>query len=252
MSHIDLIIPCIEDDIPMLGLALEGARKCVEERIGKVFVVAPSSPAIKEACGLLHADFVDERVLMGFCKDDLQLPTKARKGWIYQQLIKLNGGELTKKDEYLVLDADHVLLQPHSFVMEKGYRFYTSTEYHLPYFYAIERLFGGTVRKTVQESFISDKMIFNRRLLEEMKAEIRQACGCPWTEAIACCCSNNSSGFSEFETYGSWLYARYPELVHLVPDGRLRCRRHVDIRNNSYADLTEMFQQYASVTELKK
>lgn len=184
---IDVVIPCSQDDARLLPLCVQGVRENVADGVGDIYVVAPYTKDIEGVCNLFGLNYVDERELMGFGKEDLKLPSLARPAWIYQQLIKLNAYTLPVSEDFLVIDADHVLLQEHQFVYHhniKRYCFYMSHEYNKVYFDFIDRLFGGTVVKGWKLSFISDKMIFNKTYIEQMLKEIERHCKCYWLSLI--------------------------------------------------------------------
>ena len=144
---IDILIPAINSDIPMLEKAIVGARKNIEDGVNEIFVIAPENNDMKRVCSENNVTFVNEVDSIGFGKNDFDIGNNARNGWFYQQLLKLNGDKIANTDSFLVLDADHVLLKGHRFVLGEKFMFYTSKEFHQPYFEAINKLFGGKYGK---------------------------------------------------------------------------------------------------------
>ena len=246
---IDILIPTIEDDLPMLRLTIESVHKNIEDEVNKIFIICPESDKIKEFCENNKCEYINEKEYIGFTKNIFGFG--GRNGWFYQQLLKLNGNTLVECDNFLALDADHVLLKPHLFVDGDKFNFYTSKEYHVPYFVTMNKLFNGTIGKTIDKSFISDKMIFNKDALIKMKGEIEKNCNDNWINAIANNCYNhNECGFSEFETYGTYFFTLYRNNVNLIDDERLMCFEK-RIERMTLDELSEEFNNYKSITEFR-
>jgi hypothetical protein len=152
---------------------------------------------IPETSILPHA----KEILKKYMPKDIQ----GRLGWYLQQLLKikalLDGND---DDIILIWDADTIPLKPLNFVNKDGkIIYYTGKEHHPPYFDLIKKIFGFD--KKVNFSFIAQcfpaKVVwvkaFCKKLEDKYKAD--------WVEAI---CSNiisfNGSGFSEYETLGTF------------------------------------------------
>lgn len=250
---IDIVIPCSQEDARLLPLCVQGVRENVANGAGKIYVIAPQCREVVSVCDLLGLVFVDEMEFIGFGKEDLHLPSHARPAWIYQQLIKLKAHALPVSKDFLVIDADHILLRSHYFVLSNEYFFYVSNEYHKPYFDAIENLFGEGVRQAFRFSFISDKMIFNRDYVAEMLTEIESHCKCSWIEAIETKCPDEYNNFSEYETYGNWLIARKGRYdVTICDEKRFKARKYIHLEEANYKDLKREFGcYYESITQMK-
>ena len=139
-----------------------------------------------------------------------------RSGWYFQQFLKIQACHLPGiADHYLIWDSDTILLQPLEFFDAQGRILVTPTKrHHKPYFQAINRLLG--LDKQTDYSFIAEHLMvrtgFMRELLERLKAcaADRQT----WVEAIFEAVSPThlaTTGFSEYETYGNYVAARYPD-----------------------------------------
>lgn len=251
---IDIVIPCSKADAKLLPLCVQGVRENVADGVGDIYVVAPYTKDIEGVCNIFGLNYVNEREFMRFGKEDLKLPSLARPAWIYQQLIKLNAYTLPVSEDFLVIDADHVLLKEHRFVQSSFcHKFYVSDEYHKPYFDAIENLFGAGVRQAFRFSFISDKMIFNRDYVAEMLTEIESHCKCSWIEAIETKCPDEYNNFSEYETYANWVIARKGRYdVTICDEMRFKARKYIYLSEASYNELKQDFGElYDSITQMK-
>lgn len=211
-TTIDVVIPVCEKDLHILPLCLEGVRRMVVHRIAAIYIVAAGSERVCAFCLRHELVFVEERSVLGYGPAELGVrigpePGCDRSGWIFQQLLKLSG-RVGTSDYFLVIDSDHLLMRPHTFVTASGrLLFYGSSECHEPYYRNIERLMGFTPRSGM--SYVAHKMIFSRALLGELHREIeRRNGGRRWDRAIVGSLDRSEmSGFSEFELFGNFVPA---------------------------------------------
>ncbi len=238
-SEIDVVIPVTRKDLAVLPLALEGIRRCVSHPIAAIYIVASPDPAVMEFCRDKGVEFVDERSVLGYGPSALGvtagIPPRDRSGWIFQQLLKLSGA-VGHSPRFVTVDADHVMLQPHTFVAADGRLcFYQSKEYHRPYYEGMRRLMGLEPDSAL--SYVAHKMVFDRELLASLRSRI-ESCnpGMKWDEAIVASIDRHElSGFSEFELYGNY-----------VPAGRkyrLPFRNH-HLPASAMADYRELVRRY--------
>lgn len=219
---IDVAIPVVPKDLPTLPICVAAVRKFIPHKILKIYIIAPDNQKIRHVAKSLNADFIDENTILPGSPDDIRIDRKDRenrKGWIFQQFIKLSANVGTAKD-ILFIDADHILLRPHTFIAADGSRiFYASKEAYFPYYDNIRRLTGKFPLHTF--SFIAHKMMFNRQQLRELQATLlyspfaqkinsllppRNAVS-DWKEIILRSLDwDYPSPFSEFELY--------PHLIH--------------------------------------
>ena len=146
------------------------------------------------------------------------IPPK-RTGWYFQQFLKMFWCFSSFcSDYYTVWDADTIPLKSIELFSNdfKPYIHY-KTEHHVAYFETIEKLLN--MKKKVDYSFISEKMTFSKKIMQELLNEISQAeiLGNSIIEKIifAASSSSNELGFSEFETYGTYISYKYPALYQL-------------------------------------
>lgn len=207
---IDVIIPAIKKDLSILPLTIEGVRNNVNHRISAIYVVAPSDEEIIRFCQKHSLVFIDEQTVLGYGPKDVNFVTKKgldRSGWIFQQLIKLSGNIGTNQ-RFLVIDADHILIKPHTFITDQQkFVFYQSDDCHLQYYKTIKALTGK--RQCATLSYISHKMIFDKTILNQLKSAIEQYKGQPWDKAILSSLDEEDySPFSEYELYGLYVPSR--------------------------------------------
>ena len=245
---IDIVIPIIEKDLKILPLCIDGVRNCVKNKINKIYIVAPKVEDIIDFCRYNDLVFLHENSILGIEPKDINLIIEGnngeridRSGWLFQQLLKLSG-KIGDLDNYLCIDADHILIHPHVFLTSDNIPvFYMSEEKHLPYYATIKKLLP--ISKFSSLSYVAHKMIFNKKTLGTMHKEIENISGNDWITTII----NNldmqeCSSFSEFELYGNYTKIK----IH-------RPWKQKTLKSSSYSlsykSLCDNYQQrYASLT----
>lgn len=207
---IDVIIPIIAKDLDTLPLCLEGVRHCVEHPIKGIYIVAPEDPSIIDFCTRNNLNFVAETSVLGFGPKQLDLnitlpdgSTVNRSGWLFQQFLKLAGNIGTCR-HYLCIDADHILIHPHSFLSDDGKTiFYMSYEEVQPYYDNIHKLFPGM--QLAPLSYVDHKMLFDKERIAKLHSALEKDLGIKWYDVILHNYDRSQvSGFSEFELYGNF------------------------------------------------
>jgi hypothetical protein len=155
---------------------------------------------------------------LGYGKNEIHYTVNGwdRRGWIYQQLLKLAADKLVGTKNYLVLDSDTVLVNKNSFIDRDKFVFQQSREWHEPYRATYRKLFKREPATNL--STVCHMMLFNVALLRELKQELEAVNGQPWDQAIvAALDQTEASSFSEYETYAAWVRDHYPTRVRPVP-----------------------------------
>ncbi|WP_028562195.1 DUF6492 family protein [Paenibacillus pinihumi] len=206
---IDVFIPAIEKDLGTLPYVIDSVRKHVKHPIDRIMIVSPDRPAIRKAIAKKGCTFVNERNVLPFTKQDINYRSKRweRSGWLYQQLLKLGGERFGNQRHYLVIDADTILLRPHRFKSGEKFIFYSRKWSQDEYFNTYSRLLGK--KASAPRSFVAHYMLFDKKKVRELKQTIEKRHGVKWYSAILRSINKKKQfGFSEFETYGNFLYAR--------------------------------------------
>lgn len=224
-SHLilDVVIPITEEDLkstlsilpywekylPMKKLIFIGNNKLQKALLGypcdKVSFINEDTIMVKQEIRDIIADITDG--------DDAAV---RRTGWYYQQFLKMGYARYCKDDYYLIWDADTAPLKKVNMFEGEHPVFDMKTEEHLPFFHTIENIFGD-MHKVIQGSFISEHMVINCDIMNSLIKEIENnpyVQGGSWYEKILRAVEIAElprSGFSEFETYGTYCTMRYPE-----------------------------------------
>lgn len=211
-EEIDVVLPIIKKDLTILPLCFEGIRTCVVDPVRDIYIVAPEEKEIVDFCKEHNAIYVNEKDVLGISPKDISLIIKDEKGnimdrsgWLFQQLLKLSA-KIGTCNNYLSIDADHILIAPHTFISNDNLPvFYMSSECHDAYYRNIKELIG--LSKLSSLSYVAHKMIFNKTNLKELHKYIEENTRKNWIEAIIDSYDRKEgAGFSEFELYGNFVH----------------------------------------------
>lgn len=239
---VDVIIPVIDKDFEILPLCINSLKKYCLNKIDKIYVVS-NSKKIREYCINNNLQFVEENNIIPKNIQDKQILNKNgedRSGWLKQQLIKLSG-EIGENRFYLVIDADHVLLKEHIFLTsDKKTVFYVSEEYNEPYYDFLNKIWGE--KKINNFSYVSHKMLFDKKVLKELKIEIEQKFSESWIDIILNNLKTESgSFFSEYELYGNFLSSNRKIIKPWN-------NKNIFRRDKNKCDLYQVARRYSTVT----
>ncbi|MFB5265744.1 DUF6492 family protein [Paenibacillus enshidis] len=204
---IDVLIPAIEKDLGTLPYVIDNVRRFVQHPIGRIYIVSPASSKIKQLCSSKNCVFIDEKTVLPITKKDInyQSPRWNRSGWLYQQLLKMNADQYVKASHFLVLDADTVLIRPHSFFKAGKTVFYCRDWSQPEYFNTYRKLLG--MKPPRPRSFVTHYMMLEKSKLTALKKKIEAIHHIPWYKAIIRSIDKKKQfGFSEYETYANYLY----------------------------------------------
>lgn len=147
-------------------------------------------------------------------------PKASRKtGWYFQQFIKMAYAYLCEDENYLVWDSDTIPLHKLDFITEDGKLLYNiKNSRYQAYFNTIDTLFPENLKTLPDDgSFITEHMIFNVEIMKGLIEKIEKNAtisGERFYEKILNAIDAESlplSGFSEFETYGTFMLNYYPD-----------------------------------------
>lgn len=209
---LDVVIPAIDKDIASLPLAVRGVRENLAHPLGDILLLGPPGSQVAALAPTLGCRFVDERALLPFGKDaiDYRIAGYDRAGWVYQQLLKLAADTLTSGSDYLLMDADTALMRPQVFRLDDRHVLLHSDEFNAPYFEVCAKLLGWPPQTLL--SCVAHNMAISVPRLQALRAHLEQRHEQPWYKAILAAVDYDAiSGFSEYELYGQWCLARYPQ-----------------------------------------
>ena len=215
-TPIDVLIPAIEKDLATLPHVIDSVRKYVKHPIREIIIVAPRKQRIISLCAKKGCRFVYENTVLPITKKDIhyQSHTWNRSGWLYQQLLKLGGDKVCSSENYLVIDADTVLIRPHVFKVGDKTVFYCRNWSQGEYFNTYKKLMGRS--RSSRSSFVTHYMLFNKSRVRQLKRAIESKHNSTWYSAIMKSMNKSKPfAFSEFETYGNFLHSSEPSKMIL-------------------------------------
>ena len=134
-----------------------------------------------------------------------------RYGWYLQQLIKLEALRRLGMEGQrgLIWDADTVPLTQLSFFGPRGGAFFWGEERHIPYFRVTETLLG--LPSIVERSFIAQSFPCEAHWIAGFCDFVELCHDVPWWQAIIDQTDlREESGFSEYETLGTYVTHFFP------------------------------------------
>jgi hypothetical protein len=140
-----------------------------------------------------------------------------RKGWYIQQYLKLAfSKDFNDNEIILIWDADTIPLKKLNFINKKGkLLFYTGIEFHKPYFTHIKNTLN--LNKTIEGSFISQCMPLKASWVHHLYKELENKHKMKWDYVLFSNIDYSQvSGFSEYETLGTYFFYHFPNEVQLI------------------------------------
>lgn len=220
----DVVILATKKNLRTLKESIPYIKKNIEHDV--IYIVS-SKKNQAEISDIKNVVFVDEDTVvpnMTFeavaeIMEEL-IGSRSRTGWYFQQFLKLGWAQQATGKYYIVIDADTFPLNGIDFVSVDGkYKFTSKIEYNKPYFDTIDQLFHGRLKRVGDFSFVAEHMAFDVSIVKEMLEEIvgsNHQKGKSFYEIIMRSVNVADlpiAGFSEFETYGTYISIKYPELV---------------------------------------
>ena len=246
-EKIDVLIPAITKDLKTLPYVIDAVRKQVKHPIGSILIVAPKQKKIQKLCRQKGCRFVDENTVLPITKKNIHYRSKKweRSGWLFQQLLKMSGDTLCTSKYFLVIDADTVLIQPHVFRTGNKTLFFCRKWSQPEYFKTYRKLLGE--KAAAPSSFVTHYMLFERSKLQQLKKTIASKHHTSWYSAIIRKMDKSKQfAFSEFETYGNFLYSRNPS--GLVLRRALNKSINMNIAQMTQKQIKKQSRQYRSLS----
>ena len=212
--ELDVVILVAKKDLMILDLTVESVMKYLKHPVNNFFIIGKEDKKIEKIISKFQCTFIDENEIVPLKNTEIDFSYNGidRSKWIYQQLIKLSTDKLTGSKHVFTIDADTLLTSPQIFHKNGKTLFLHSDEFHFPYFIHLEKLLKFIPE--LELSFVAHQMIMDKERLSEMKQKIEKIQEQNWIHAIISLLNKSfKSPFSEFETYGHWMFNNYPDEV---------------------------------------
>ena len=165
---------------------------------------------------LLGIDSI-QNIMRKAAPNEIREDAVKRSGWYLQQFLKMLYAYVCEDDYYMVWDSDTVPLVPIVMTHHGKPIFHMKEEYYQSYFNTMGKILPG-LGKREKKSFISEHMLIQCDIMKKMIEEIesnKDVQGTRSYEKILYSIEKDMlshSGFSEFETYGTYTDIRFPDL----------------------------------------
>ncbi len=228
--------PCIIPTIVNDYLRLRNLRTCLFELlpVNELIFIGPQDliPYLEEDSESIFSGYnigyIDENILLP--RNDvlsvfkLHLPTpepgitQPSMGAYYQQFLKMAYSYACDAEYYISWDADTIPVRNIEMFDGNGIPYLdVKPEHQSDYFDTINTLFG--YGKAISRSFISEHMIFSTSLMKDLINDISSSSlpGNLFYEKILSAIGTVTMrlGFSEFETYGTWIANNHPSAYRI-------------------------------------
>lgn len=164
---------------------------------------------------------------------NLRRPVPPIRGWVMQQVVKLQAAARIEADTLLLVDSDVLFVRPvtaQMFRQDGLLRFYrkdAGVDAHLPrhlIWHDIARdLLGIPGARAPLPDYISAFNVWDRRTVLAMCDRIQQVTGRPWLDAVA-----GQLHVSEFILYGVFVDDVLGEQANVVPVESMLCHSYWD------------------------
>lgn len=140
------------------------------------------------------------------------------ENWLKQQIIKLFCDKI-KSGNILVVDVDLFFIKPITLIENNKYNFFMALEHCEKFFETSKFLID--VDKIAEKSFISDFLLFNDKVLQEIRTKIHNKFNRNIIEVLDDYTKNFNfykNILSEYELYGNYLLKHHPYLINKMID----------------------------------
>ena len=215
MIKYDVVIPININDSKKFLQQTKHLKKFLD--FDKMIIIAPNNSKI--IYENLSDIFINEEELIPKQKlieifNKRGINKTDRIGWYEQQFLKMSYSTICKKEYYLLWDADTIPIKTIKMFDNGRPIFDIKNEYHHPYFITMNNLLKDL--HFSKFSYISEHMIIKTEYMKNLISQIEKNTNIPgrfYYEKILMSIDKSEitkSGFSEFETYGTYIDNNYP------------------------------------------
>lgn len=215
LPEIDVVIPFIPRDISVLPHSVEGVLRYTRNPIGKLRLITPKAETIAGSdlmviqrlsplITLEHDEDVLGEGIFAIARDKM---VPLSPGWHLQQILKFLAVRNSSATSTLILDADTVLLTEKTWVTQTGVQtLQFSEEYNHGYkAHSIEHF---RLSRVLPISFITHHQLMQRDVVTKMFPTDESLI--EWYKTAV---TSNTMRLSEYESYGSYIWDKFPRRV---------------------------------------
>lgn len=259
-NNYDVVIICSKEHLPLLDNNIKYIQKNLAPKQIKIITavsnVDVTTFADDESVVFLNEDEIYPGMTISKIKNTMIkiAGTEKRAGWYFQQFLKMAYSLICQDEEYLIWDADTIPLKPLLFKDSNQLYFTMEYRYFKDYFNTLYNLLGYF--KKENKSFVAEHMIIDVKIMKELISVIESKellSGERFYEKILGAIDPKKilgTGFSEFETYGTYVQYKYPSRYSLRDLEILRNGRSF-LGNNPNTDLMNWLSKYYDTVSLE-
>lgn len=218
-EKLDIVIPLAPADVDVF---LKGVYWIKRFLPAKKIIVIGNEKVEELLNGYKEIHFINENELIPYNLissiiadiGDNDVRFVKRTGWYLQQFLKMQYAYLCDDDYYLLWDGDSIPTCRINFFEKDKPIFGLKKEFHEAYFITMNRLLPE-LKKSTTLSYVSEHMIISTSLMKELISKIEEK-GQDRQRFYECILRKidkrflDKSGFSEYETYGTFCKVLYP------------------------------------------
>jgi hypothetical protein len=242
LPSIDVAIPCHEKDFKNLPLVIQGVENSVKNPILSIKIITPEYLAADlrakfPQCTVLSDEQALTPDLIKLINDSVP---EEKRGWILQQVIKLNVVIQSSSVATLILDADTILLRPKVYLDSNHSQILSlADEYHMPYKDHQRRVFAGINH---QLSFVTHHQLMKRENVVEIFGNNGEGL-LRWLKLAD---YSEGSALSEYDTYGEWMLRYKKTQVKFSKWNNVPAK--INPSNVSYEEISHDYSLYNSIS----
>lgn len=207
-----VVIPLALKDLGIASMCIDAIKRNLLHPIDEIVIVGQSSAKTAEFCRSNEIKYLDEREILepDLDKIIMEAGLQSRSGWIKQQFLKLNVASYLDGENFLIIDADTILVRPLAFMESEKQIFWTADDLVFDYHTFTESLIGTVKRKNY--SFVAHCMLFQRSVIEKMTEYVQDKTSQNVFDSMVAALLKNKSGYmSEYELYAYFMRREFPD-----------------------------------------
>lgn len=246
----NIISVCIARDIEVWKISSVEILKNIESDLYTLIVPTKDLQLFKKNTPKEYQIHPEDMYISESTRILLKKKNKERFGWYFQQFIKIEALKNIKKDEIFVIwEADTIPLKKIIFFKSKKILFYKGNEHpHKPYFDLIKKSFS--YNRMIKYSLIAQCLAFKGVWMKSFFNYFIKNHKVNWKIFFI----NNidfieKSGFSEYETLGTFFYKNFGKNIKIIKNNWCRLGySEVGSLNSFYFQKEKLSKKYCFIS----
>ena len=258
-----LVIPINSRDFEKININFNFYKKFINDINNLVFIGDENvEKLIKDKKSIFEfpLNFINEKILINVDRVKNLIKKRNqyafnRTGWYIQQFLKMQYSKVCKDKYYLIWDSDTIPVKEVNMFNNYGQPYFdVNTKYNKPYFITMKKVLPELGKK-YNYSFVSEHMIIETEKMKDLINRIdinNNISGYTWYEKIINSIDSKDlvfCGFSEFETYGTFVNEYYKKTYDIRSWKSLRpANRYYKNKFLTANDILNLSKNYDAVS----